>query len=78
MAEKPKSTAPAPAKAAEATTGSGVKLTLQEFCMRLSKTCKRTELIGAFEYAERRAGHLKDAEDAFNNRFKAFSGLATN
>lgn len=74
MAEKPKNPAPAPAKA----EAGPMKLTLQEFCARLSKTCSRTELIGAFEYAERRAGRLKDAEDAFNDRFKAFSGLAAN
>ena len=54
-----------------------MKLTLQEFCARLSKTCNRTELIGAFEYTERRAGRIKDEEAAFNERFQAFSGAAT-
>ena len=74
MAEKPKNPAPAPAKAEVV---GGVKLTLQEFCARLSKTCNRTELIGAFEYTERRAGRIKDEEAAFNERFQAFSGAAT-
>lgn len=73
MAEKPKNPAPAPAKA----EAGPVKLTLQEFCMRLSKTCNRTELIGAFEYTERRAGRIKDEEAAFNERFQVFSGAAT-
>lgn len=48
------------------------RLSLDEFCRRISETVKRPELIGGFEFIERRAGHLKDSEAAFRERFDAF------
>ncbi|MBB3017710.1 hypothetical protein FHR70_000750 [Microvirga lupini] len=47
-------------------------LTLTEFCIRLSKRVKRVELIGAFEFVEKAAGHVRDTEEAFQGRFDAF------
>lgn len=48
-------------------------VTLEEFCMRLSKTDKRVELISGFHYTEVSAGRTKDAESAFKSRFDAFA-----
>ncbi len=48
------------------------ELTLQEFCLRLSSSDKRVELIGAFHYSETAAGTVKDLETAFKDRFTAF------
>lgn len=47
-------------------------VTLDEFCMRLSKSDKRVELIGAFHFVENKAGRLKDAEHKYQARFEAF------
>ena len=47
-------------------------ITLTEFCIRLSESVKSPELIGAFEFVEKRAGHVKDTEAAFKARFDAF------
>lgn len=49
------------------------QITLDEFCLRLSKVDKRVELIGAFHYAERAAEHVKDTESDFQARFEAFA-----
>lgn len=51
----------------------GFELTLDEFCIRLSNTDKRVELIGGFAYSERAAGTIKDTESAFKARFAAFA-----
>jgi len=48
------------------------KITLVEFCTRLSETITRPELIGGFEHVEKRAGRLKDTAAAFRQRFDAF------
>jgi len=48
------------------------KLSLSEFCTRLSETVSRPELLGAFEHVERRAGRLKDTEAGYRGRFDAF------
>jgi hypothetical protein len=48
------------------------KISLTEFCQRLSETVSRPELIGGFEFVERRAGRLKDTEAEFRARFDAF------
>lgn len=48
------------------------KLPLDEFCRRLSETVNRPELIGGFEFVERRAGRLKDTQAAYRDRFDAF------
>lgn len=47
-------------------------LSLTDFCTRLSETVKRPELIGAFEFTERRANRLKATEAEFRARFDAF------
>lgn len=47
-------------------------VTLDEFCTRLSKSDQRVELIGGFHYTEAAAGHIKDADSAFQNRFTVF------
>lgn len=47
-------------------------LTLEEFCIRLSVTDSRVELIGGFENQERLAGRVKDTESNFAGRFQAF------
>lgn len=48
------------------------EVTLNEFCTSLSKTDKRVELIGGFNASETNAGHLKDTEANFRERFSAF------
>lgn len=47
-------------------------LTLTEFCARLSETVKSPELIGAFEFTQKRDGHVKDTAEAFRARYDAF------
>lgn len=47
-------------------------LSLTDFCTRLSETVKRPELIGAFEFTERRAKRIKATEAEFRARFDAF------
>jgi hypothetical protein len=47
-------------------------LTLQEFCIRLSRKDKRVEMIGAFHATEKKAGRQKDSESNFQSRFDAF------
>lgn len=50
-----------------------VTVNLQEFCARLSKIEKRTELIGGFEFEERRKGRLKDTSKNYEVRFQYFT-----
>ena len=47
-------------------------ITLEEFCVRLSNTDKRVEMIGAFNHGETRAGRIKDTESNYRSRFDAF------
>jgi hypothetical protein len=47
--------------------------TLNEFCMMLSQSDRRIELISAFEASERVAGVVKDHVHAFRARFIAFA-----
>lgn len=47
-------------------------LSLTDFCTRLSETVKRPELIGAFEFTERKAKRIKATEAEFRTRFDAF------
>lgn len=65
-------TVAAPASPAESAP-TEFPLTLEEFCIRLSITCKRVELIGAFSVMEAQAGNTKDLESAFMARFDAFA-----
>lgn len=48
------------------------EITLTEFCTRLSTTDKRVEMIGAFQYVESQAGHVKDTESGYAARYAAF------
>lgn len=50
-----------------------VPLTLTDFCIRLSETVRRPELIGAFEFHERTAGRLKATAEEFQARFDEFT-----
>lgn len=54
------------------TAPESLPLTLTEFCIRLSKTEKRVELIGAFEHSERVAGRGKDTQESYAERYKKF------
>lgn len=64
--------AKAPTPQAPELGAQSVPLTLQEFCIRLSVDDRRVELIGAFEFDERRAGRLKDTAEAYAARYQAF------
>lgn len=48
-------------------------VTLTEFCMRLSGSDRRVEMIAGFEHSEKAAGRVKDAESAFARRYAAFT-----
>ncbi len=48
------------------------EITLTEFCVRLSVTVRRPELISAFEFTQRAAGVLKAAPEAYQARFEEF------
>lgn len=48
------------------------ELTLTEFCIRLSSTDRRVEMIGGFEASERAQGTVKATEAVFMERFQAF------
>ncbi|MBE0436222.1 MAG: hypothetical protein IBX56_10510 [Methylomicrobium sp.] len=48
------------------------KMTLDEFCARLSQDDKRVELIGGFHFSEKRAKRLNDTESAYRVRFEEF------
>lgn len=49
-----------------------MKTSLQEFCIRLSQSVNRPELISAFEYTERAARRLSDTDEAYQARYAAF------
>lgn len=63
------SSATASASAEQAPAAS---MTLTEFCVRLSETVRRPELIGAFESVEKAAGRNRATEAEFRARFDAF------
>lgn len=68
------STAPAVATPAKAPANPAIPdITLEEFCVRVSKSDRRVELIGAFHFVEKKAGHFKDAESNYQARFQAFA-----
>ncbi len=48
------------------------EITLDEFCMRKSRTDKRVEMLGAFHHVEVVAAHTKDTETAYAARYSAF------
>lgn len=66
----------APAQGAAQDAGSApasLPLTLTDFCLRLSESLRRPELIGAFEFHERTAGRLKATAEEFQARFDEFT-----
>jgi hypothetical protein len=48
------------------------QVTLEEFCVRLSQSDRRVELIGGFHFSEKQARRFKDAESNYAARFQAF------
>ena len=46
---------------------------LEEFCIRLSQTDKRVELLSAFHYTETLAGNVQDTSKAYTQRYTAFT-----
>lgn len=48
------------------------RLSLNQFCMRLSETDQRVALMGAFEFSERAAGRMYDTEVAYRARYAEF------
>ncbi len=68
--------APEPAVAAEpvkvVAQEKEAALTLDEFCLRLSTTDTRTELIAGYHSVEKKNDRQKDTETAFRARFEAF------
>lgn len=69
---KSNSTDTAAAAAPAAAADPVVTLSLTDFCIRLSETVRRPELIGAFESVERRAGRVQATEAEFRKRYDAF------
>ena len=61
---------PAPAKP---DAPQAFKLTLEEFCRRVSTADRRVELIAGFHHVESAAGCVSDFEEAFAERLKAFA-----
>ncbi len=59
-------------KPAKVTEEKVEQVSLHEFCIRLSETEKRVELIGGFEADERLNGRKKDSSAAYASRFQAF------
>ena len=59
-------------QAAEPVAPLAVQITLTEFCVRLSETVRKPELIAGFEHVERRAGRLQDTDEAFRSRYDQF------
>ena len=53
-------------------------LSLDEFCMRLSKTDGRVELIGGFYADAKKRGQMKDIDTGFLREFDAYSSRPVN
>ena len=66
-----------PAETAPAKAEEPVELTVQEFCLRLSVTDRRVELIAAFAHAQRGAGVIKRTEAEFARAFSDFANQPT-
>lgn len=49
------------------------KLSLKEFCTRISSTDRRVELIGGFFAHEKGAGRMNDFESAYKARLENFA-----
>ena len=61
----------APAEA-ETPVVNPITVSLNEFCIRLSETVTRPELIGAFEFSERTAGNARGTTEEYKARYTAF------
>jgi hypothetical protein len=53
-------------------TAAEPSLSLADFCIRLSESVSRPELIGAFAHVEQKDGKIKDTALNFRARFDAF------
>jgi len=54
-----------------------VSISISEFCMRLSESVIAPELIGAFAFTERLAGHVVDTQENFQAGYTAFINKTT-
>lgn len=72
MANPKPNDAPAVEASASVETAPEISLSLTDFCIRLSESVRRPEMIGAFEAVERRAGRVKASESEFRSRYDAF------
>lgn len=63
---------PAENQASGSETVAAEPLSLNEFCIRLSSSDRRVEMIGAFEHGERNAGRLSDTAQNYAARYQAF------
>lgn len=57
---------------APTTTVTAPKVSLTEFCLNQSAKENRPELIGGFEFIEKRAKRFKDTQEAYAERFEAY------
>lgn len=69
--EKPADVGAQPAATPTAEPG-GFKMTVDEFCARLSAIDNRVEMVGAFHAQEKSAGRKSDTEAAYKTRFDTF------
>lgn len=72
MSKYSNSNGPTPADEPATVAEPSVSLSLTEFCVRLSETVRRPELIGAFESVEKASGRSKATEPEFRARYDAF------
>ena len=49
-----------------------VAISLDEFCIRLSRTEPRVELISGFHHTEELAGRVRDIAASYQDRFNKF------
>jgi len=65
----------APARADSVTESAPApeRVSLKRFCIDLSVSDRRVELIGGFEHTERVAGRLLDTKEAYAQRYADFA-----
>lgn len=63
----------ATAPADQVTDSAPAKVSLKRFCIDLSVSDRRVELIGGFEHTERVAGRLLDTKEAYAQRYADFA-----
>lgn len=61
-----------PATAVPVNAEPAAEVTLEEFCIRLSVTDRRVELLAGFNAYETASGSVKDTEANFRARFDEF------